>query len=110
MVGKKTMRKASAPGSAVQISEAKEGRNKDVTTKISGSGSEVYIKKTGQIVLRKQGRSGSKTTSAPAKNLKGCKGKRGCDFADCAKTAFGLSYYPGNLGVACGMKSSAKEE
>lgn len=41
------------------------------------------------IVIRKIGRGGPAETSSRAKALKGCKGKKGSEFAACVKDALG---------------------
>lgn len=76
------------PVSAVELSEAKHGRN--VSTVVSsGHGAEVFVKSTGQVVLRDIGlqrkpgsRAGIKSTA-----MKACHGKRGCEFMSCLEAA-----------------------
>lgn len=52
-----------------------------------------------RLVIRSPTRSGPKEQSGRAKNLKACKGLKGCDFAKCAEEAFGK--LPKNLKGLC---------
>ena len=52
-----------------------------------------------KVMIRKAGRSGDRESSGRAKKLKACKGLKGCDFAECAKNAFGK--LPKNLEGLC---------
>ena len=52
-----------------------------------------------RLVIRSPTRSGPKEQSGRAKNLKACKGLKGCEFAKCAEEAFGK--LPKNLKGLC---------
>jgi len=52
-----------------------------------------------RLVIRSPTRSGPKEQSERAKNLKACKGLKGCEFAKCAEEAFGK--LPKNLKGLC---------
>lgn len=79
----------SVPANAMDIAYAKKGANVLRTVPISGTGNEVLVKDSGQVVVRKVGRGGPRVTSGRARALKGCKGKRGCEFATCVESALG---------------------
>ncbi len=57
-----------------------------------------------RLVIRSPTRSGPKEQSGRAKNLKACKGLKGCDFAKCAEEAFGK--LPKNLKGLCPVNKS----
>lgn len=52
-----------------------------------------------RLVLRSPTRSGPKEQSQRAKDLKACKGLKGCEFAQCVEKAFGK--LPKNLENLC---------
>jgi hypothetical protein len=52
-----------------------------------------------RLVLRSPTRGGEKAQSSRARDLKACKGLRGCEFAECAEKAFGT--LPKNLKGLC---------
>jgi hypothetical protein len=54
-----------------------------------------------RLVVRSPTRSGPKEQSGRAKNLKACKGLKGCEFAKCAEDAFGK--LPKNLKGLCSI-------
>lgn len=89
------------PDSASGIALNKVGSNKTTTTPILASNAEVYVKGTGQMVVRRQGRGGPKMTHPKAIALQACGGKRGCDFAKCVESALGRA--PAKLMKACGV-------
>jgi len=98
--------KRGAPASAIDIALAKKDSNVARAVPISGTGNQILVKDSGQVVIRKVGRTGANITSGRAKALKACKGKKGCDFATCVEKAFGKM--PSNLkyikGVECVVK------
>ena len=55
-----------------------------------------------KVTVRKIGRTKGRNSSGRAKKLKACKGLKGCDFAECAKDAFGK--LPKNLEGLCSIK------
>jgi len=55
-----------------------------------------------RLILRSPTRSGPSEPSERARNLKACKGLKGCEFAQCAKKAFGK--LPKNLEGLCSIK------
>jgi hypothetical protein len=76
------------PMSAVELAEAKHGRN--VSTVVSaGKGAEVFVKSGGQVVLRDIGltRKPGSLAGIKAAAMKACRGKKGCDFMECLKSA-----------------------
>ena len=91
-----------APASALDIAYGKKDANKMRAVKITGTGNEVLVKDSGQIVLRRVGRGGPRVTSSRARALKGCKGKRGCEFATCVESALGKM--PSKLKASCGSR------
>lgn len=52
-----------------------------------------------RVVLRSPTRAGEKEQSSRARNLKACKGLKGCEFAQCVRHAFGR--LPKNLNHLC---------
>jgi len=54
-----------------------------------------------RLILRSPTRSGPSEPSERARNLKACKGLKGCEFAQCAKKAFGK--LPKNLEGLCSI-------
>jgi hypothetical protein len=52
-----------------------------------------------RLIIRSPTRSGPKEQSGRARNLKACKGLKGCEFAKCAEEAFGK--LPKNLKGLC---------
>jgi hypothetical protein len=54
-----------------------------------------------KVMIRKAGRAGERESSSRAKKLKACKGLKGCDFAECAKSALGK--LPKNLEGLCSI-------
>lgn len=64
----------------------------------TGAAGTAYAGKA-QIQIRRMGRGGPTETSSRARALKGCKGKRGCDFVECVREALGR--VPHNLAKAC---------
>ena len=90
-----------APASAMDIAYAKKDANKMRAVKITGTGNEVLVKDSGQVVLRRVGRGGARITSGRARALHGCKDKKGCDFAECVKSALGK--VPSKLASACNI-------
>jgi hypothetical protein len=108
MTGKTSIKRATLQTSAVEAAIAKHalgmrravvpaGGGKEIVAKTGGKGT-AYAGKL-QLQIRKMGRTGPTETSGRAKALKGCKGKRGCDFVDCVKDAMGR--VPTNLAKAC---------
>lgn len=57
-----------------------------------------------KVMIRKAGRAGERESSERAKKLKACKGLKGCDFAECAKVAFGK--LPKNLEGLCSINGA----
>lgn len=55
-----------------------------------------------RVAIRKVEKAGERESSGRAKKLKACKGLKGCDFAECAKDAFGK--LPNNLKGLCPVK------
>lgn len=55
-----------------------------------------------RVAIRKVEKAGERESSGRAKKLKACKGLKGCDFAECAKDAFGK--LPNNLKGLCPIK------
>jgi len=108
MVGKVSIKRASLPADAASVALEKRGLGMArKVVPVAGSTSEIVAKskpkfaKTGpvQIQVRKMGRGGPTETSSRARALKACKGKRGCEFAECVKAALGRLPY--SLRVAC---------
>ena len=111
MTGKTSMRRKAVPpeaaGSVLGL-KAQAGMKRKVVPIASGASAEI-VQKTGaagtayagkvQYQVRRLGRGGPTETSSRARALKGCKGKRGCDFVDCVRTALGQ--VPKNLAKAC---------
>ncbi len=87
-------KRVSMPTSAIDIAEAKRAVNVEAVVPIGG-GAEVYIKpggagkagSGGRIVLRREHVKPSHRLGAKAKGMKGCAGKRGCDFEKCLTEA-----------------------
>jgi hypothetical protein len=52
-----------------------------------------------RVAIRKVEKDGERKPSNRASKLKACKGLKGCDFAECAKDAFGK--LPKNLEALC---------
>lgn len=52
-----------------------------------------------KVTVRRIGKAGEKRFSGRANKLKACRGLKGCDFAECAKDAFGK--LPRNLEGLC---------
>lgn len=75
-------------GAAVPIALAKSDLGMKNTVVPVGSGTEIYYKKgMGQLVVRREGRTGG--LNEKAKALKKCGGKRGSDFTSCVASALG---------------------
>jgi hypothetical protein len=95
------------PTSAIDIAEAKRGSNVAAVVPI-GRGAEVYIKpggagkagSGGRIVVRGTHVKPSHKLGTKAKAMRGCAGKRGCDFQSCLETA-GITA-PRSIRKACG--------
>jgi hypothetical protein len=109
MVGKTSAKRRALPTTAVDIAKAKYEFGMRTAVVPTGAGTEVVVKQGAkgtafagqpQIVHRIMGRGGPLLTSSRAKALRGCKGKKGCDFATCVKGALGV--VPTNLAKACG--------
>ena len=118
MVGKTSIKRRAIATNAVDIALAKHELGMRRAVAPDGSGGEVVVK-TGaagtayagktQIQERKMGRAlakkgaeketGAYGTSSRARALKGCKGKKGCEFVGCVKEAMG--HVPTNLQKAC---------
>lgn len=100
------------PTDATEVAEKKYELGMRSTVVGTGGGKEVYYKQgpagtdyhgKPELVLRK-----AKNPILPAakqssrrRALQGCKGKRGCEFAECATRAFG--HIPTNLQKACAI-------
>ena len=82
--------KRGVPASAMDIALAKRDSNVARAVPISGTGNQILVKDSGQVVVRRVGRGGPKLTSSRARALAGCKGKTKCDFAECVKSALGV--------------------
>ena len=78
------------PATAMDIALAKKESNVARAVPISGTGNQVLVKDSGQVVVRKVGRGGPKLTSGRARALAGCKGKTKCAFAECVESALGV--------------------
>lgn len=95
------------PASAIDIAEAKRGSNISAVVPI-GRGSEVYIRPHGageaggggRIVVRGEHVKPSHKLGSKAKAMRGCAGKRGCDFEACLTSA-GITP-PRSIRKACG--------
>jgi hypothetical protein len=109
MTGKTSVRRRPLAASAVDLAMAKfeVGARRAVVPAV-GSNAEIVVKHgakgTGfagrpQIVIRRMGRGGPTETSGRARALKGCKGKKGCEFVGCVRSALGN--VPTNLAKAC---------
>jgi hypothetical protein len=84
------LRKGSGGVEAVSVGEDGQAlSNGDIGTKY-------------RLVLRSPTRSGSAEQSQRAKDLKACKGLKGCEFAQCAEKAFGK--LPNNLRGLCSIR------
>ena len=108
MTGKTSIRRRGIKTTAVDVALAKHGLGMRRAVQPDGSGGEIVVKSGAkgtayagkvQIQARKMGRTGPTETSHRAKALKGCKGKKGCDFVACVKDALG--HVPTNLAKAC---------
>ena len=82
--------KRGAPASAIDIALAKKDSNVARAVPISGTGNQILVKDSGQVVIRKVGRTGPRLTSGRARALAGCKGKTKCAFAECVESALGV--------------------
>lgn len=109
MAGKTSIRREKLPADAASVAIAKrELGMKRAVVPVAGSTAEI-VAKTGaagtayagrlQIQVRKMGRGGPTETSSRARALKGCGGKKGCDFVECVRDALGR--VPKNLAKAC---------
>lgn len=101
-MGKVSIRRAPLPADAASVAIEKRGLGmKRAVVPVVGSTSEIVAKKrpsfakTGplQIQVRRMGRGGPPETSSRARALKACKGKKGCDFKECVRTALGRVPY-----------------
>lgn len=118
MVGKTSVKRRALPTTAVDVARAKYDYGMKRAVVPTGKGTEVVVKSGAkgtafagqpQVVHRKMGRAlakkgyekatGTYGTSSRARALKGCTGKRGCDFVGCVKEAMG--HVPVNLAKAC---------
>ena len=110
MVGKTSASRSSLPASAIEGALEKDALGmRRAVVPVTGTTVEVVAKRPTkfgkglgpvQIQIRKMGRGGPRTTSGPARALLACKGKKGCDFAECAREAFKGKLSP-TLEVAC---------
>lgn len=109
MTGKTSIKRRPLPGDAVSVASAKKALGmRRAVVPVEGSNAEIVVKSgakgtayqgRNQIVVRKLGRLGPTETSGRARALKGCKGKKGCDFVGCVREALG--HVPTNLAKAC---------
>lgn len=104
-------RTVALPTSAPEVAEAKYHLGMRSTVVGTGGGKEVYYKSgpagtdyhgKPELVLRKARNPvlPIEKQSSRRRALAGCKNKRGCEFAECAKLALGR--IPTNLAKACG--------
>ena len=84
-----TKRKRAITGAAaVPVAMAKADLGMANTVVPVGDGTEIYYKTgVGQLVVRREGRSGGLNAKATA--LKRCGGKKGSDFVSCVASALG---------------------
>ena len=109
MVGSVSAKREPVPLTAIDVARAKrQSGARRVAVPVGIAPVEVVEKantrlrtKSGarSIVIRKIGRGGPTETSGRARALKACKGKKGCEFAECVKDALGK--VPPSLKVAC---------
>lgn len=108
MTGKTSIKRRALSTNAVEVAVAKHAIGMRRAVAPAGDGAEIVAKSGAkgtayagklQIQVRKMGRTGPTETSSRARALKGCKGKRGCDFVGCVREALG--HVPTNLAKAC---------
>jgi len=96
-------KKEDAPIDAVELALLRKGSGGTEAVSVGADG---YAVSNGdkentkyRLILRSPTRSGPKEQSQRARDLKACKGLKGCEFAECAQKAFGK--LPDNLKNLC---------